>query len=579
MHKRTPKIIALSLISIVLVGLPHFTDAQTATRNNLIVDVRWGNVLGDVTNREQSIWNGSASTSENTGTVTLLRSMLFERDDAVTSRANPVSWNSYIYGHWDGLRLHVNGSISDTLIVATEQGEVSIPLSELASATGELVYDMGEGREIILNARSHQSVWFLRIDWGSRQHVRNLNAVESGPSIDSRAGLTVLPQLYDLSGSLTASAGLGTRLKSVMSFEEWQNDAVVASDEHSIVWASEIATNHCRGLVCPAASVAPERIIPIFGDRDGLIIRLSALDSFSRAESVTVTFDSEEINYSNSFAVEELLRERTITDELMVSGIADSMSVTLSLHRLPNRVLIKTIDDPTVYYLEDDIARPISSPVVVEEQGLDLSQVIEVSPEELMQFAVEEPLPFPEGSLIKGSGQEVYVISEGKRRAFNSYPAFTRLGYRPDQIRTVPDLDLQNVALGEDVGEQSQQPSGNLVKFEGDATVYQVRGRSLTPIPSVEVFRANRLEFDRIVGLPANVKNFFHVNAQDPLALPDGTVVKGENETVYLVEEGFARPFSSAEDFSSLKLTDRSIISVPQSQIDALPKGEEAVGF
>src|SRR3989344_1315827 len=234
MHKRTPKIIALSLISIVLVGLPHLTDAQTATRNNLIVDVRWGNVLGDVTNREQSIWNGSASTSENTGTVTLLRSMLFERDDAVTSRANPVSWNSYIYGHWDGLRLHVDGSIADTLIVATEQGEVSIPLSELASATEELVYDMGEGREIILNARPHQSVWFLRIDWGSRQHVRNLNAVESGPSIDSRVGLTVLPQLYDLSGSLTASAGLGTRLKSVMSFEEWQNDAVVASDEHSI---------------------------------------------------------------------------------------------------------------------------------------------------------------------------------------------------------------------------------------------------------------------------------------------------------------------------------------------------------
>src|SRR3712207_5076022 len=53
--------------------------------------------------------------------------------------------------------------------------------------------------------------------------------------------------------------------------------------------------------------------------------------------------------------------------------------------------------------------------------------------------------PLPDGTVIKGSGPETYLIEGGLKRLFPDRETFAALGYTDADVRTIPDEDLARV--------------------------------------------------------------------------------------------------------------------------------------
>ncbi len=68
-----------------------------------------------------------------------------------------------------------------------------------------------------------------------------------------------------------------------------------------------------------------------------------------------------------------------------------------------------------------------------------------------------------DGSIIKGSGPRVYVLSNGERRWIQTERDFVRIGYRWDMLKRLPDHDLQLYPRGEAVNADEGYPDFTLI--------------------------------------------------------------------------------------------------------------------
>jgi hypothetical protein len=61
----------------------------------------------------------------------------------------------------------------------------------------------------------------------------------------------------------------------------------------------------------------------------------------------------------------------------------------------------------------------------------------------------------------------------------------------------------------------------------------------------------------------------------DNLAFPDGTIIKGQGSTVYIIENGLKRGFSSADKFFALGYSFDAVVQVTDAELSLNPTGED----
>lgn len=61
------------------------------------------------------------------------------------------------------------------------------------------------------------------------------------------------------------------------------------------------------------------------------------------------------------------------------------------------------------------------------------------------------PTSYPDGTLLKGSGVNVYVIEKGVRRFIPDERTFNSMGYNWNAIKVIPDSDLSSIPQGTDI--------------------------------------------------------------------------------------------------------------------------------
>ncbi|MEZ4868639.1 MAG: hypothetical protein R3C14_45335 [Caldilineaceae bacterium] len=103
-----------------------------------------------------------------------------------------------------------------------------------------------------------------------------------------------------------------------------------------------------------------------------------------------------------------------------------------------------------------------------------------------------------DGFLLKGSDETVYIIADGQRRPFTSPDAFEALGYRWQNIVEVPDAVITALALGPDVNRAHPHPNGTLLKGHSDA-IYLLRAGQRCLIPSIQVFQSWGYRWEQVV--------------------------------------------------------------------------------
>ncbi|MDF1498494.1 MAG: fibronectin type III domain-containing protein [Patescibacteria group bacterium] len=103
------------------------------------------------------------------------------------------------------------------------------------------------------------------------------------------------------------------------------------------------------------------------------------------------------------------------------------------------------------------------------------------------------------GSVVKGSGYKVYVISGNEKFWIETADVFSKLGYKWEWIQTIDDVFLKEYKEGKSLKNYRTHPDGALIKYPNSNTVYLIENRKKRPISSAESFVRNGFSWDRII--------------------------------------------------------------------------------
>lgn len=96
---------------------------------------------------------------------------------------------------------------------------------------------------------------------------------------------------------------------------------------------------------------------------------------------------------------------------------------------LPDGSVVKIPGNPTVYMVAGGVLRPFISLNVFKAHKKSFAQVLTITPEQLAALTVGSPASFPDGSLLKGEDNTVYVVKNGQLYGIPSMASLRRNGY------------------------------------------------------------------------------------------------------------------------------------------------------
>src|SRR3990167_8590122 len=134
--------------------------------------------------------------------------------------------------------------------------------------------------------------------------------------------------------------------------------------------------------------------------------------------------------------------------------------------KYPNGTVIQTAGDARIYIIDNGLKRPISL-FVIGERELDPTSVITVSSLEFNEFPRGEVVPPKDGTLLKNSIGQVFLIEAGTRKLLSSFVA-TQRKLNPASATVVPDDEIQSYTDGG----RALPEEGTLVKSKDNPAVY-----------------------------------------------------------------------------------------------------------
>lgn len=139
--------------------------------------------------------------------------------------------------------------------------------------------------------------------------------------------------------------------------------------------------------------------------------------------------------------------------DLNVDGVVNSKDLfILYASKYENGTLIKGSDE-TVYVMMGGVKRPIPENTL---KNLGLTGIaIETIPDKELSLIPEgyslPEIKYPNGTLVKGSGPNVYLIQGGLRRLIPDKTTFESLGFEWNRVKTIQTNELSLIAEGEPI--------------------------------------------------------------------------------------------------------------------------------
>ena len=116
---------------------------------------------------------------------------------------------------------------------------------------------------------------------------------------------------------------------------------------------------------------------------------------------------------------------------------------------LPKNSVVEFPGNPTVYLSSNGVLQPFTSPAVFLANGFKWSDIQQLqSSQASAQTISTTPVALPNSSIVRGSGQTVYLISGGEKIGIPSLSVFYRLGLSFANLINLSDGDLQSYADG-----------------------------------------------------------------------------------------------------------------------------------
>ena len=237
----------------------------------------------------------------------------------------------------------------------------------------------------------------------------------------------------------------------------------------------------------------------------------------------------------------------------------------------PSGTLVREEGQIGIYYIQNGKKKPFWSGKVFEEYGFQENLVVTVSKNELDAYSTVSPMKYIDGTVVQGPDGGVLVIENGLKRAITSREAFDNLGYKSKNIIQVSKEELDLYEKGENITSKTTYPNGTLVISPINGGVYLLEGNYRKSVRDRQIFE-NRFKWEKTVSI--SEVRFNQYNEGSPVLFKDGTLIRDEAGSIFVIENGLRRHISRPSIFTGLGYNIENVINVPNWIILMHPGGE-----
>ncbi|MFC1632739.1 SBBP repeat-containing protein [Patescibacteria group bacterium] len=233
---------------------------------------------------------------------------------------------------------------------------------------------------------------------------------------------------------------------------------------------------------------------------------------------------------------------------------------------VPVEILDDTVvkgSGPTVYYVKDGKKKAFSSANIFKTWS-NFDYVLGVSDASLGEYESATKMGFRDGTLIKtATSPVVYVIENGQKRAFTSGTIFKDLGYRFDMVMTVTAGERDLHTSGPKIESSDTLLDDTLVKGSG-FTIYYIEDGKKRAFTSGTVFKTWG-SFSKVNVVPDS--KLTGLTSGPQMGFRSGFLIKGTSPTVYVIEDDLRRAFSSGTVFRELGYSFSNVMTVSDTDL------------
>src|SRR3989338_10606852 len=188
------------------------------------------------------------------------------------------------------------------------------------------------------------------------------------------------------------------------------------------------------------------------------------------------------------------------------------------------------------------------------------------------------PLRHQHGSVLRTqSNPDLYLIENGQKHKFESFNIWVANGQPDNLVLYVSQEELNGYLTGNQVVSRYPDYSSNFVRDPSDQ-LFKISGQGST----VWLFDSSQGKKRKFVlnqiysswkysgSIPPLLPTKYPADqpAGEQVYFRDGTLIKGSAATIYVISQGYARPFESQQVIDALGYKTGNIISLPQTNID-----------
>ena len=238
---------------------------------------------------------------------------------------------------------------------------------------------------------------------------------------------------------------------------------------------------------------------------------------------------------------------------------------------------------PEVYVMSGGLKRHIPNPVTFEAQGFLWGDVNLVSSAVVRSIPTGTPLlnALADGNLLKGSGPEVYVMEGGAKRHVINPTVLTDCGYGWDAVRLIATSSLNAIPTG---GPLSGPPCPHLLPPDGTlvrgtgSAIFVMRGGLKRHIPNPVTLEASGFLWGNVNLIADSALNSIPTGDALLDALADGNLLRGTGPEVYVMGGGAKRHVISPTVLTNCGYGWDAVRVVPNASLNAIAAGAPLSG-
>jgi peptidoglycan hydrolase-like amidase len=239
-----------------------------------------------------------------------------------------------------------------------------------------------------------------------------------------------------------------------------------------------------------------------------------------------------------------------------------------SIMTYPNETVIKAKDNPSVYLMVDGKRRAFPSATMFERLGYKWKNILEIENTEINRYTVLGNVVYPDGTLIRAEGEQtVYLVDKGQKRAITSETLLKKLGYSFSNVITIP----KNTIGDYQTGEAASYPDGTLIKIKNNPAVYQVSNGTKKEFTSMELFKAVGGNWSNVIEISNGEMDLYETNGS--VRYPENSLIKKSGgEKIYVIKNGQAVWIKTAEEFLKAGYKWSNVIQISALEMDLYAK-------